>query len=340
MSSKPLEFAGYVDDQGSLGRPVPLAHIVVPEEVWRDGDAIRWRRGTPRLQEVSRNMLNQFVRLRDEESVLRFATRWGVLALKTEIGPEHAGSLRILRPCGQSMDEGSDPIAAWQYYSRRARAVLNIAASLKLNKLGDLDDWSEIAVVLSAIGFTEENQQSLIGKCEYHRFGLGFFTFVPEAKLEERVEHAREIISAEIKLWLDCSKAGKTGGVSDFALRWSDAQHRWDLQIDYHGFLFAAIALQLALVVAEAESLYSCSGCGVPYIRAREKKRPKSGCANYCDRCAETGVAKRRAVESYREKKAEAIRMRARGVPVSDIAEELKTEATRILGWLKKANRK
>ena len=57
---------------------------------------------------------------------------------------------------------------------------------------------------------------------------------------------------------------------------WIDDQQRWDLQIDYHGFLFAAIGLQLALVVAEAESLYSCSGCGVPYIRAREKKRPKS----------------------------------------------------------------
>src|ERR1700693_5028753 len=194
MSSKTLEFAGYVDDQGSLGRPVPFAHIVVPEEVWRDGDAIRWRRGTPRLQEISRNMLNQFVRLKDEESVLRFATKWGVLALKTEIGHQDAGSSKTLRPCGQSMYEGSDPIAAWQYYSRRARAVLNIAASLKLNKLGDLDDWSEISVVVSASGSSEETQQALLGKCDYHRFGLGFFAFVPEAKLEQRMEHAREII--------------------------------------------------------------------------------------------------------------------------------------------------
>src|SRR5580704_3023902 len=187
------------------------------------------------------------------------------------------------------MDEGSDPIAAWLYYSRRARAVLNIAASLKLNKLGDLVDWSEIAVFPSASGSHEEYQQSLIGKCDYHKFGLGFFTFVPEATLEERLEHAREIISSEIRLWLDCWKAGKTSGVSDFVLRWSDAQQRWDLQIDYHGFLFAAIGLQLALVVAEAESLYTCSGCGVPYIRAREKKRPKPGCANYCDQCAKNG---------------------------------------------------
>src|ERR1700722_11364764 len=122
MSINPLEFAGYLDNHGHLGRPVPFAHIVVPEEVWRDGDAIRWRRGTPRLQEISRNMLNQFVRLRDAESVLRFATQWGVLALKAETGHQNFGSLELLRPCGQSMDEGSDPIAAWLYYSRRASA--------------------------------------------------------------------------------------------------------------------------------------------------------------------------------------------------------------------------
>jgi hypothetical protein len=339
MSINQLEFAGYLDNQGHLGRPVPFAHIVVPEEVWRDGDAIRWRRGTARLQEISRNMLNQFVRLRDGESVLRFATRWGVLALKTEIGPPDGGSLKIVQPCGQSMDEGSDPIDAWLYYSRRARAVLNIAASLKQNKLGDLDDWSEIALLLSTSD-PEQNQQSVAGKCAYHRFGLGFVVFVPEAKLEERLEQAREIISGEIRLWLDCWKAGKTGGISDFVLRWSDGQQRWDLQIDYHGFLFAAIGLQLALVVADAESLYTCSGCGVPYIRARERKRPKSGNGNYCDRCAKTGVAKRRAVETYREKKAEAARMRASGLPVSEISERLKTAPTRVRGWLKKVDRK
>ena len=153
--------------------------------------------------------------------------------------------------------------------------------------------------------------------------------------MQERLEQAREILSAEIRLWLDCWKAGKNSGVSDFVLRWSDTQQRWDLQIDYHGFLFAAIGLQLALVVAEAESLYTCSGCGIPYIQPREKKRPKSGCANYCERCAKTGIAQRRAVETYREKKAEAIRLHARGLPVSEIAEQLKTESTRIRGWFK-----
>ncbi len=118
-------------------------------------------------------------------------------------------------------------------------------------------------------------------------------------------------------------------------MRWNGIQQRWDIQIDYHGLLFAAIALQLALVVANADSLFTCSGCAVPYIRPRERKRPKSGWANYCDQCSTEGVAKRRAVESYREKRAQAVRLSSSGVPVPEIAEQLNTEATRVRGWLK-----
>jgi predicted SprT family Zn-dependent metalloprotease len=91
-------------------------------------------------------------------------------------------------------------------------------------------------------------------------------------------------------------------------LRWRHDLKRWDLQIQYHGLLFPAIALQMMLVIADTDNLYCCSGCGTPYIRARERKRPKRGWANYCEACCESGVAQRRAVETYRAKKAEARR--------------------------------
>jgi hypothetical protein len=45
------------------------------------------------------------------------------------------------RPCGEAMPKGSDPLDAWKYFSRRAAAVLNVAAALKDGKLGDLADW-------------------------------------------------------------------------------------------------------------------------------------------------------------------------------------------------------
>src|ERR1017187_10960624 len=90
MSSRSLELAGFVDAEGNLGRPVPSGQIIVPGKVWRVGDSIGWRMGkTARLKEVSRNMLNQFVRLTDSESILRFARSWGVLRLS---------GMRALRP--------------------------------------------------------------------------------------------------------------------------------------------------------------------------------------------------------------------------------------------------
>jgi predicted transcriptional regulator len=47
-------------------------------------------------------------------------------------------------------------------------------------------------------------------------------------------------------------------------------------------------------------------------------------------------VAKRRAVDTYREKKAEALRLEAAGTPANEIAEKLSTPLTRIRKWLGK----
>ena len=45
--------------------------------------------------------------------------------------------------------------------------------------------------------------------------------------------------------------------------------------------------------------------------------------------------AKRRAVENYREKRAQAVRMHLSGVPVDEIADQLNSKAARVRGWLK-----
>jgi hypothetical protein len=329
MSLENLQLAGFVDANGNLGRLVPSGQIIVPGTVWREGDPIRWRMGkTARLQQVSKSMLNQFVRLTDSESILRFAKSWGVLALSDDI---------LKRPGRQHLREGIEPIAAWQYYSRRAQAVLQIAASLKQNKPGDLNDWSMIGILVPSSGYAEKHQELLKAAMLRSHFGMPFSLFAMDQSPEQTVERARGFIAGEIGHWLDCWKQEKTEGVSDFALRWNAIQQRWNLQIDYHGLLFAAIALQLALVVADADSLFTCSGCALPYIRPRERKRPRSGWANYCDQCSKEGVAKRRAVESYREKRAQAVRLHSSGVPVQAIAEQLHAKAARVSGWLTNA---
>jgi hypothetical protein len=172
-----------------------------------------------------------------------------------------------------------------------------------------------------------------------HAFGLPFSIFSGNGTPEQELRLARRALAAETCAWLDCWKNKNAGSVSDFALCWIDDQRRWNLQIDYHGLLFPAIALQLALVLADADSLYTCSGCGIPYIRPRERKRPKSGWANYCDQCVTDGVAGRRAAETYREKRAEAVRLRSGGASVHEIAKQLNAEPGRVQKWVGKGGK-
>jgi hypothetical protein len=284
-------------------------------------------------------MLNQFVRLTDADSVLQFVKNWGVLALSNNLwsGPDPEGQFYL--PGRQRLRKGIEPVSVWQYYSRRAQAVLNVAAALRRGKLGDISDWGQFANYIQEAGQKRSVMQWLEANMERHHFGLGIGIFDCSGTDEERLESARCAIAREIGDWLECWKKDRDGDISDFTLRWLADQQRWDLQIDYHGLLFPAIALQLGLVVADADSLYSCSGCGKPYIRPRKRKRPKSGWANYCDQCLEEGVAQRRAVETYRQKRAEVVRLHSAGMSDSEIATRLDTEPASVRTWIEKGGK-
>jgi hypothetical protein len=350
MSLNRSQFLDLLDRSGDLGRPVPSGKIAVPEEVWKDGDMIRWRMGErARHREVSRNMLEKFVRLTDADSILTFAKAWGVLALAPDVSrppaefesnvwssrSSHSRSTRptfvairyvgerLLRP-GRKMKEGAEPIAAWQYYSRRARGLLNIAVALKLEKRITLEDWREIGV-----GGPEDLTEEFMYR---HIYGLGFAILV--AVVAPGREDARRLIQIEVESWHDCWRRGRSTGLSDFALAWI-ARRRWNLEIDYHGLLFPAIALQLALAIADADSLFICSACNSPYPRPREKRRPKPGWANYCDACSEDPrVANNLAVDRLRAKKREVRRMHLSGVPISEIAEKFKATVAAVRSWI------
>jgi hypothetical protein len=333
------DLAGFPDENGNLGRPVPAGQIIVPQKIWLKDNCIHWKMGSARIQEVSRSMLNQFIRLRDADSVLRFASEWGVLALSDNLwtGSEPGGPSFL--PGRHGIKAGTEPVFAWLYYAKRAQALLNVAAALKQGKLGDMSDWDKFDAFLLV-----PRQHGRLMEWGEKRFGEPNFGFPWSIyngldTAEEHIAVARDAISFEIRAWLECWRNERTDHPSDFALRWNDEKQRWDLQIDYHGLLFPAIALQLALVLADAESLYNCSGCGIPYIRPRERKRPKSGWANYCDQCSEDGVAQRRAAESYREKRSEAVRLHSGGTSISEIAEQLKTDPARVRAWVEKRDR-
>lgn len=328
MAREKLQIAGYSDANGDLGRPVPSGHVMVPGQIWLEVDAIRWKlAGHAKSREPSRAMLTEFVALHQAESpegILRFARDWGVLVLTGGKSP---------RPCGEAMAEGVEPITAWKYFSRRAAAVLNIAAALKDGKLGDLADWGVIAALDS--GNDAADTEAANVAFERHKYGMTFLADIPRGtQRQSAVDQGRNLLANEIGQWLRFWKAGRVRGFSDFSLQWSPDAQKWQLRIEYDGYLFAAIALQLALVVAEADSLYTCSACGIPYIRT--KKRPKAGWANYCDTCIERGIGGRRAVESYRKRKADAKRLAGEGLTPAEIASKVNSDPETVKGWLRK----
>jgi hypothetical protein len=211
-----IEFdcAGFPDADGLLGRSVPDGRIIVPEKVWLKGDCIHWRRGKyPQRREVSRSMLNQFIRLEDADAILHFAREWGVLALSGNLWSGDDPNGKRYLPGRQAIEEGVESISAWQYYSKRAQAILNVAAALKQRKLGDMSDWDEFAFLFSEPNHRQRAIQKAQARMNRNIFGLGFMLFNGEGTNEERLKAARQAIAAEITGWFECWKRSSTRGI-------------------------------------------------------------------------------------------------------------------------------
>jgi hypothetical protein len=248
MAHKKLQLAGFTDANGDLGRPVPSGHVLVPGQIWIEGASIRWKlAGHLKARQPSREMLTDFVALHQAtspETILRFAREWGVLMMTGGKAP---------RPCGESMMEGSDPIDAWKYFSRRASAVLNIAAALKDAKLGDLADWGVLAIIPTG---DEAEEAASKAAFEQHRYGMGFLPDLPRGTQgRSAVDQGRDLLSGEIDQWLRFWKNGRARVFADLSLRWSTQTRKWELQIEYQGYLFAAIALQLTVVLVNLDQI-------------------------------------------------------------------------------------
>lgn len=327
MDSKIWDLAGFTDRNSKLGRPVPGGLIAVPFNIALSPDRCKivWgRRPDQAKQPVrhakpDREMLRHFVQLwqKTPKTIVAFARKWGVLNLNKDGRP--------CRPIGPS--DWSEPIESWRYYSRRAQAVLNIAANLRLGKLGALDDWSALRETASRTGDllpeldrVEPFLLTMIARTEYP-FGEEKGT---NPKFERSVKLEKLCLGMEVTLWL------RLGRVS-FTVAHEDPG--WTLAMDYNGCMLAAIALQLALVLAEVEALYRCSGCQEAYVRT--KKAPKPGQANYCNKCGRQ-KALQRADQKRRAKQAEARRFAEEGMSVPDIAGILKSTQLTIRRWIRR----
>jgi hypothetical protein len=266
-------------------------------------------------------MLNAFVSLRDQpdSAILKFAKRWGVF------GPPMTGRLDAeSRPHWVYGSCGAETLGSWRYFSRRAGAVLNVAAKLQQGKIGDVGDWLQLKEPFN-LGRDDTPENKL---------------FQPRIEaVPDSLSQARHLIADEVQGWLDLPHHFTEFGCSDFRIH-TTPDGRWELKIDHHGFLLPALAFQLALVVVDADSLYCCSECGKPYIRPRTTRAPNPGKANYCPKCTDIGIPTRRAGKRQREKMQQAKTLHHQGKTVREIAQELGVRKTAsVQRWLKTTTR-
>jgi hypothetical protein len=320
MGRTDWDVAGLTDLNSRLGREVGGGYIAVAPHIELSSDgtelisAIRHNEDRYRRVRPDREMLTRFAQLWNEtpQSILRFARKWGGLKIDKRGRPAN--------PIGSF--ERRESIWDWKYYSRRAHAVLNIAANLRLGKLGAIEDWVALHGLVSHSGDF---------LADLHRFGPfmleGFvgtrYPLVLRKGFKRSIADEKYILSLEATVWLRLGRVTFVVGVEPAG---------WNLEVDYGGCMLGAVALQIALVLADASSLYKCSGCNEHYIR--KKKAPKRGQSNYCDKCGRR-KALQRADQTRRGKMAAARRLsRVDGVSISEIAKRLNSRPTTIRRWV------
>jgi hypothetical protein len=335
-----LEEAGFTDDDGRLGKLVATGTLIVPNTINLDAEkgelvSIPFDGGTEVRLPRHGPLLNEFIRLGDEPSggaILRFARKWGMLYLDAK------GT-----PCSNPWDlleRRREPLSAWKYFSRRARAAFTIAGNLadaghghahpdKKAKRASPDDWA----ALDGLG-GRPGVEPRVGTEFFDDLNRRYGVFSAYAALGHRyradwtIEKERRALAREIRIWLDL-------GRPSFAV----SMDTWQLEVDYNGCLLSAIALQLALAATGMGHLFMCSGCGYPYVRlkwkkgnhdqSRKMKDPKPGEKNFCPECSKRGTPLREANKRVQERKEEVRRRHAEGATKRELIREFNIRSTK-----------
>lgn len=352
-----LDLAGLRDENGNLGGRVPANYVIVPEVIELKSKTQYWKEETlvwefasgdpktrPRVVLPAQETLNDFLRLAEapSDAFLRFARKWGVLNLSAP-----SGRLGIIRPCTLS-ENGEEPISAWRYFSNRAAAILVVVSYLKQGKAAPAEQWNQFRLPEEYFSQVSPERSHLEQFESLVKYGLSGHHFTPppdrfrrEGPAAYRAEYRRrerQIVASELNAWLALNNEhSNLRRKPDFQVQWNSDKDGWELRIDYDGFLFRALAWQLALAACGARALYSCSGCGAPYIRTRHA--PRRSKANFCEQCGRA-VINRQAAQRRRQKISKALRLHSKGVPVPEIAKRLDTTPQHVKNWIKKKTSK
>jgi len=210
-------------------------------------------------------ILEEFLKLIEAPAfqVKLFVEKWGPLWVCDKHGREHhkcpspsfVFDSRFASECSWTPRER---VADFKIAAREVRSILSISASLMRGELGRAEDWAAVGATGLDLGTIRE-RESDINTVSTDRFYLA------------------EVI---------CDRLSFYGPPLSFD--WAGGEDRPTLAVNA-GFGFLRLVwLQAAQCITGARDIYTCDGCGTVYIRDSERRRPKVGCRNYCERCADT----------------------------------------------------
>jgi hypothetical protein len=217
-------------------------------------------------------LLNEFMSLADAppEAILMFAERYGVLGLSmrglplfrpgrmTVVG---AIASRLARtPYGAFLTAEGEPIAAWRYFARQARAILDVAATLVDDRPADDGLWRR---VLGRPDWPVDTAPPRIRTSSeiLGRLALGDHLEQMLSDVGSDVEAQRHSLCAIVNEWLEL-------GAVEPRVFWIPEWDRARIVIPYYG-LFGALADQLSRALSSPRSSVRCSYCGSPCPEGR-----------------------------------------------------------------------
>jgi hypothetical protein len=280
---------------GKLQRPIDAGLLLVPRSVWLDGESLHWEitgslsGGTgARLVRPSPGLLSEFLRLEsaEAEEVLRYARRWGVLALCEHGLPRSHRSDPVpgtFEVCGglwpdlveKGLAAGEEPLAKWRELSREAKLILRAAAALH----------------------ESSNGTAIISRGDFTRLLFGVRPL--EETGEPRVIGWAWILEA-LGRWVERGNVGPMIRV-DQANRLTLVlgtvrRHRSDIS-----GLFGALAVQILLAVVNKSGARLCASCGAFFA----PKRVQTGRRSFCPECGRKGANKIAARDSRKRRRDE-----------------------------------
>jgi len=278
-------------------------------------------------------MFEDFIRLWEyaPDRILRFAEKWGPLRIDRRGYPLVADQFAQKSARGRWLNGRGEPLSAWRFFSRRACAVLKLAAALERGDRGSDEDWSYLAS--DAVPGSDSKTYSrdhLFGMPNWMLAGWGLGAHLPAPYNQQPLPVAwlRRQISGELSHWMGRYRVA-------LSVDWLSDSPKMQIQYQAGATVLSAIALQLTLAVLKQKALMTCSGCGFPYSRRAPRKMPKAGNLNFCDDCTEGNKgSNRESQRRHREKKKQVFGLQAAGIAPAEISRQTGVRIETVEKWV------